>query len=93
MAACLGVSMPSVMQVSMPMPRTDFTISTIAGMSRSLGLRQAAPMQKRFDPASAACAAFCSTCCTSISLVASTPLVGASPTGCNSRNPPGNPRS
>jgi hypothetical protein len=66
--------MPSVMQVSRPMARTPFTISTIAGMSRSLGLRQAAPMQNRCEPASLACAARCSTACTSISLVASTPL-------------------
>jgi hypothetical protein len=69
-----GVSMPSVMQVSMPIWRTPLIISMIAGMSRSLGLRQAAPMQKRCDPASLACAADCSTACTSISLVAFTPL-------------------
>jgi len=74
MSACFGVSMPSVMQVSSPMARTPFTISTIAGMSRSLGLRHAAPMQKRWLPASFACAAVCSTARTSISLVASTPL-------------------
>jgi hypothetical protein len=43
----LGVSMPSVMQVSMPISRTPFTICTMAPMSRSLGLRQAAPMQNR----------------------------------------------
>ena len=34
----------------MPIARTPSTISTIAGMSRSLGLRHAAPMQKRCDP-------------------------------------------
>src|SRR5678815_2161764 len=66
--------MPSVMQVSSPIARTPCTISTIAGMSRSLGLRHAAPMQNRWLPASLACAAACSTACTSISLVASTPL-------------------
>jgi hypothetical protein len=65
--------MPSVMQVSMPIARTPFTISTIAGMSRSLGLRQAAPMQKRFDPASRL-RGLLQHRCTSISLVASTPL-------------------
>ena len=58
----------------MPIWRTPSTISTIAGMSRSLGLRQAAPMQKRFDPESFACAAACSTARTSISLVAFNPL-------------------
>jgi hypothetical protein len=62
------------MQVSSPIARTPFTISTIAGMSRSLGLRHAAPMQNRWLPASFACAARWSTSCTSISLVASTPL-------------------
>ncbi|VWX54133.1 exported hypothetical protein [Novosphingobium sp. 9U] len=60
-------------QVSMPIERTPFTISMMAGMSRSLGLRQAAPMQKRVEPWSRACAARCSTCCTSSSLVALTP--------------------
>ena len=35
----------------------DGTISTIAGMSRSLGLRHAAPMQNRCDPAARASAA------------------------------------
>ena len=65
--------MPSVMQVSSPSARTPFTISTIAGMSRSFGLRQAAPMQKRWLPLSLARAAFCSTSRTSISLVALTP--------------------
>ena len=74
MSACFGVSMPSVMQVSSPIARTPFTISTIAGMSRSLGLRQAAPMQNRWLPWSFACAARWRTDCTSISLVASTPL-------------------
>ena len=57
----------------MPIARTPFTISTIAGMSRSLGLRQAAPMQNRLEPASRAWAADCSTARTSISLVALTP--------------------
>ena len=57
----------------LPIARTPFTISTIAGMSRSLGLRQAAPMQNRVLPLSLACAADCNTCCTSISLVATTP--------------------
>ena len=66
--------MPSVMQVSIPISRTPFTISMIAGMSRSLGLRHAAPMQKRCEPESLACAADWSTARTSISLVALTPL-------------------
>src|SRR3546814_3250206 len=39
---CSLVSIPSVMQVSMPIWRTPSIISTIAGMSRSLGLRQGA---------------------------------------------------
>lgn len=62
------------MHVSMPMPRTPSTIATIAPMSRSLGLRHAAPMQKRVEPLSFACAAACNTARTSISLVALTPL-------------------
>ena len=58
----------------MPIWRTPFTISTMAGMSRSLGLRQAAPMQKRELPASFACAAACITACTLISFCAFSPL-------------------
>ena len=72
--ACDGVSIPKVIQVSSPIARTPHTISTIAGISRSLGLRHAAPMQNRWLPWSLACAADCSTAWTSISLVASTPL-------------------
>ena len=68
------MSIPSVMQVSIPICRTPFTISTMAGMSRSFGLRQAAPMQKRCEPLSFACAAIWSTARGSISLVAFTPL-------------------
>ena len=38
-------SMPSVMQVSMPSAFTPSTMATTVSMSRSFGLRQAAPMQ------------------------------------------------
>jgi hypothetical protein len=58
----------------MPIWRTPFTISMMAGMSRSLGLRHAAPMQKRPEPLSLACAAAWSTARTSISLVAFSPV-------------------
>ena len=57
----------------MPICRTPRTISTMAGISLSLGLRHAAPMQKRCDPLSFACAAICNTARESISLVAFTP--------------------
>ena len=56
------------------MARTPSTIATTASMSRSLGLRHAAPMQKRWLPASLAWRAACNTWATSISLVAATPL-------------------
>ena len=42
--------MPNVTQVSMPIALTSFTISITGPRSLSLGLRHAAPMQKRLEP-------------------------------------------
>ena len=56
----------------MPIARTPATMAAMAGMSRSLGLRQAAPMQKRCDPAALASRAEASTASTSISFSAFT---------------------
>jgi len=53
---------------------TPSTMATTLSMSRSFGLRQAAPMQKRCDPAALASAAAASTACTSISFSAFTSL-------------------
>ena len=66
--------MPSVAQVSRPSAFTSRIISATLGMSRSLGERQAAPMQKRLAPAALAWRAFSSTASVAISLVASTPV-------------------
>jgi hypothetical protein len=65
--------MPSVMHVSSPIARTPSTIATTFGMSRGFGLRHAAPMQKRCDPAALACAAPARTASTSISFSALRP--------------------
>ena len=62
------------MQVSIPISRTPAIIWTSAGMSRSLGLRHAAPMQNRCEPAARASAALASTASTSISFSALTLL-------------------
>ena len=67
-------SMPRVAQVSRPIAFTSRIMAATLGMSRSLGERQAAPMQKREAPAALACRAFSSTASVLISLVASTPV-------------------
>ncbi len=75
--ACFGVSMPSVMQVSMPMARTPFTISTSAGMSLVLGIapgRAHAEAARAADPWPAPPPAAPPR--TSISLVALRPRLG-----------------
>ena len=66
--------MPSVMQVSSPIAFTPSTMATTLSMSRSLGLRHAAPMQKRCEPAALASAAAARTAFTSISFSAFTSL-------------------
>src|SRR5690606_24993607 len=66
--------MPRVAQVSSPSAFTSRIISATLGMSRSLGERHAAPMQKRLAPAALAWRAFSSTSPVAISLVASTPV-------------------
>jgi hypothetical protein len=66
--------MPSVMQVSMPRPFTAATVSHSSSMSRSLGERQAAPMQKRVAPPSLARRASATIASAAISLVAFTPV-------------------
>jgi hypothetical protein len=66
--------MPSVAQVSRPSAFTSWIIAATLGMSRSLGERHAAPMQKREAPAALACRAFSSTASVDISFVASTPV-------------------
>ena len=58
----------------MPSALTSRIIAATFGMSRSLGERQAAPMQKRVAPAALAWRAFSSTASVSISFVASTPV-------------------
>ena len=62
--------MPRVMQVSIPISRTPSTMATSVSMSRSLGDRQAAPMQNRVEPSALALRAADSTRSTSISLEA-----------------------
>ena len=64
--------MPNVAQVSKPKSLTPLIMATTFSMSRSFGSRQAAPIQKRFDPASLAAFAAAKTSSTSINLVALT---------------------
>ena len=66
--------MPSVAQVSRPSALTSEIIAATFGMSRSFGLRHAAPMQKREAPAALAWRALSSTASVDISFVASTPV-------------------
>ena len=61
------------MHVSSPIAFTPATIAHTAAMSRSLGERHAAPMQKRCDPAALASAAAPSTASTSINFSAFRP--------------------
>ena len=64
--------MPSVAQVSSPRALTLAIMSAIFSRSRPLGLRQAAPMQKRVAPAALAAWAACSTSFSGSSLLAFT---------------------
>ena len=66
--------MPSVAQVSSPSAFTPSTIAQTFSRSRSLGERQAAPMQKRLAPAAFAARASASTASRLISFSASTPV-------------------
>ncbi|MCW0417756.1 hypothetical protein NB689_003510 [Xanthomonas sacchari] len=66
--------MPRVAQVSRPSAFTSRIISATFGMSRSLGERQAAPMQNREAPAALAWRALSSTAWVLISFCASTPV-------------------
>ena len=59
--------MPSVTQVSMPSALTPSTMAQTCSRSRSLGERQAAPMQKRLAPAALAARASASTASSAIS--------------------------
>jgi len=63
-----------VAQASRPVALTVRTSSATASMSRSLGARQAAPMQKRLAPASLAAKAALRTVSTPINLLACTPV-------------------
>ncbi|MNX76944.1 hypothetical protein D3C86_1084630 [compost metagenome] len=67
--------MPSVAQVSRPSAFTSRIIAATLGMSRSLGERQAAPMQNRDAPAALACRALATTSSVAISFCASTPVL------------------
>ena len=64
--------MPSVMQVSNPIAFTSRTMVDTFSMSRSLGERHAAPMQKRVAPCALAACAASSTSSSGISLLALT---------------------
>ncbi len=66
--------MPSVMQVSRPSAFTSRTIVVTRSMSRALGERQAAPMQKRLAPCALAARAASSTSSTGISFSAFRPV-------------------
>ena len=66
--------MPRVMQVSRPSAFTAAIIWATASMSLSLGLRQAAPMQKRVAPAALAFFAAATTVCTGSSASRSRPV-------------------
>ena len=66
--------MPSVAQVSRPSALTPSTMAQTLSRSRSLGSRQAAPMQKREAPAALAARASASTASTFISFSALTPV-------------------
>ena len=66
--------MPSVAQLSRPSERTSRIIADITSMSRFLGERQAAPMQKRVAPASRAALARAATSATAISVSRSRPV-------------------
>ena len=66
--------MPSVAQVSSPSALTPSTMAQTFSTSRSLGERQAAPMQKRLAPAALAARASASTASSSISFSALTPV-------------------
>ena len=64
--------MPSVMQVSSPRDLTSRTMVVTRSMSRALGDRHAAPMQKRLAPWALAARAASITSSTGISLAALT---------------------
>jgi hypothetical protein len=66
--------MPRVAQVSSPSAFTSRIMAATLGISRSLGERHAAPMQKREAPAALACVAFSNTASVLISFCASTPV-------------------
>jgi hypothetical protein len=66
--------MPSVMQVCSPSALTSRTISVTRSMSLGLGLRHAAPMQKRVAPCFFAACAASTTSASGISLPAATPV-------------------
>src|SRR5262249_10745677 len=66
--------MPSVTHVSIPSAFTPSTIAQTLARSRSLGDRQAAPIQKREAPAALATRASASTASRSISFSAFTPV-------------------
>jgi hypothetical protein len=66
--------MPSVAQVSSPKALTPSTMAQTESRSRSFGLRQAAPMQKREAPPAFAARAWLKTASRLISFSALTPV-------------------